>query len=727
LFRNSIRASAPRYSALYLGLLLASFGAKSQEVVDAPAAAPETADLRAESSATGAKQLDTVQVKGERSNLNLDQDAAVGALGTKSLLNTPFSVTVVDSEDIAKRQATTLGQIFINDPSVFAAEPAASTNWWGTQIRGIGVQNHYVDGVPMLMEWGGQFPLEAVESVQALKGLGGFMYGFGSPGGIISYQTKRPTDESLLTTTFGYRNDSVFSTAVDAGGRLNGPDSFGYRLNAAAEKGDAYNGSGIDRKMLSLAVDQPIGDRLTWRAEIIHENSTLRHEPLFFYWDSYEGDRLPRPVYDYANVKVRNSYYKSETLHTTTGLTWRISDGWNADLTVGESRREHYSNKMFANPLNEAGDYAGYVYNFAGVLRSSVAQLVVSGSATTGPVEHDLVFGTSFQRTWDQWGNEAYWSQDFDGNLFQRQTFLSTHTPDFSLAAVSADLRQKAFFVSDTLHFGEQWQAILGARHVDYEQRDLDGDPDVNSRYATSVITPTVAVIYKPVDDVSIYGSYVESLEPGTRVATDASPAYANAGEVMDPTVSKQYEIGAKYQAGRFGLTAAAFRVERAAQIDEMRDGLRYLTQDGLTLYRGLEVISSLGVTDNLDVGLGGLWLDASLKDLSPGNSALEGNRPAGASRRQTLANFEYRPSAVSGLSLHGNVRYSGNAYYEDQNRVLIPGHTVVGMGFQYRMTLAGHAATVTGNINNLFNQKYWNMDTLGEAINGALDLRINW
>lgn len=706
--------------------------AQSQEAVaaqDASAQAPEAGGQEEAAARPGAQQLDAVLVKGQRLNLNLnlDQDAAAGALGAKRLLDTPFSVTVVDQQDIAKRQATTLGQIFINDPSVFAAEPAASTNWWGTQIRGIGVQNHYVDGVPMLMEWGGQFPLEAVESVQALKGLGGFMYGFGSPGGIISYQTKRPTDQPLLATTFGYRNDNVLSADVDAGGRLNGPDSLGYRFNAAIEHGDAYNGSGINRKMVSLAVDQPITDSLTWHAQVIHEDSILRHEPLYFYWNSYNGDRLPDPTYAYQNFRVGNSFYKSKTLHATTGLKWRISDAWNADLTVGSSRREHDSHKMFSNLLNEAGDYTGYVYDFGAVLRSSVAQLVVSGSATTGPVTHDLVFGLSQQRTWDQWSNEFYYSHDFDGNLYRRQRFLSAHTPDYSLAPISSDLRQKAVFASDTLHLGEHWQAILGARQVDYEQRDLDGDPDLDSRYTTSVVTPTVALIYKPIDEVSLYGSYVESLEPGTRIGTDATPPYANAGEVLDPTISKQYELGAKYQTDRIGLTAAAFRVERAAQIDQLRDGLRYLTQDGMTLYRGFEVSSSFGVTDNLDLGLGGLWLDASLEDLSPDNAALQGNRPAGSSRRQLLANFEYRPVAIAGLSLHGNIRYSGDAYYEDQNRVLIPGHTVAGLGFQYAMTVAGRPAVLTGNINNLFNQKYWNLDTMGEQINGSLDLRINW
>ncbi|MCW0455913.1 MULTISPECIES: hypothetical protein [Xanthomonas] len=66
------------------------------------------------------------------------------------------------------------------------------------------------------------------------------MYGFGPQDGIVSYQTKRAIDTPLLATTIGYRNDRVFSAQLDAGGRANGPDSFGYRLNAGIDRGDAY-------------------------------------------------------------------------------------------------------------------------------------------------------------------------------------------------------------------------------------------------------------------------------------------------------------------------------------------------------------------------------------------------------------------------------------------------------------------------------------------------------
>jgi iron complex outermembrane receptor protein len=53
------------------------------------------------------------------------------ALGSKALLDTPYSVTIVDADDIARRHANSIAQIFANDPSVYSSAPSGSTNWWG--------------------------------------------------------------------------------------------------------------------------------------------------------------------------------------------------------------------------------------------------------------------------------------------------------------------------------------------------------------------------------------------------------------------------------------------------------------------------------------------------------------------------------------------------------------------------------------------------------------------
>jgi len=677
----------------------------------------------ADSEAPAVKRMETVVVTGTRDGLGLDDSASSGALGQKKILDTPFSLTVVDSDDLARRQATSVAQIFFNDPSVSSSSTSGTTNWWGPQMRGLGVRNFYIDGVPMEMAWGGEVPLEMIDNVEALKGLTGFMYGFGAPGGVLKYESKKPTDTPLARTEIGYRNDSALYGNADFGGRLNNGDGLGYRVNLGAETGDAYTGAGLNRVLAAVALDHRIGSNLRWHANATYEDSKLEHEPLYFYWDLYQGDKLPDPTYDYEDVSVRNSWYKSNTLMGATGLEWRISDAWSANFSAGYSRKEHLSNKMFGELLNEAGDYAGSAYNFTGILETSFAQAIVQGQLNTGAVRHELVLGTSFQKEEAQWGNEWYWSNDFNGNLYERQTFLVTRDINFSLAPPRDDTRQTALFASDTMHFGERWQAILGARYTDYSMKDLDRDLAVDSGYDTDALSPTVALIYKPAEHSTVYGSYVESLEGGSRVGEN----YANFGDLLDATISKQYEIGVKYEKDALSFTTAAFRVERAAQIDQFVDGLRYLTQDGLTLYEGIEAIGSVGVTDTLRLGLGATWLDASIEEVSPENADLAGNAPAGAAEWSIVANASFEVQAIAGLSFHGAARYFDDAFYEDINRVTIPHRTLVGAGFQYATSMFGQPVVITGNVNNLLNEKYWELNTLGEGINGSLSMRIDW
>jgi iron complex outermembrane receptor protein len=270
---------------------------------------------------------------------------------------------------------------------------------------------------------------------------------------------------------------------------------------------------------------------------------------------------------------------------------------------------------------------------------------------------------------------------------------------------------------------GAHWQAILGLRYTDYRQKDLDGDPEADSGYRKKPLTPTVALVYKPIDSMSVYGSYVESLEAGSRV----SEPYANAGQILDPTVSRQYEIGAKYEASRVVFTTAAFRIERAAEIDVEDGEDLLLVRDGLTRYQGIEAMGNFSLAPRLQAGLGLTYLDARIEDVSAGNPGIEGNRPGGAARWQLAGNIDYALAAVPGLGVHAAARYFGNAYYSDSNQVLLPARTLVSVGAQYDTSLGGHKVVFTGNINNLFNRKYWELNTLGEGINGALGVTVEW
>jgi len=157
----------------------------------------------------------------------------------------------------------------------------------------------------------------------------------------------------------------------------------------------------------------------------------------------------------------------------------------------------------------------------------------------------------------------------------------------------------------------------------------------------------------------------------------------------------------------------------------------RYLTQDGLSVYQGVEATANYRFSKDLRLGGGVIYLDPKLRRLSPdedGNpSPLEGNIPAEAAKWQITGNVDYYLPAVPGLSLFGNVRYFGKAPTSDFNTLYIPHRTIANAGLQYEATIGGRKVTFTGNINNLFNEKYWSFQNFGEARNGSLSVRIGW
>lgn len=654
----------------------------------------------------------------------LIQESETGALGNKTVLDTPFSITVISSDEIIERGAKSIGQIFVNDASVYAPTPSMSTDWWGTQIRGLPVRNFYVDDVPMLLYWGGDFPTEAAKSVTALKGLTGFMYGFGEPGGAISYQIKRPTDASETSINLGYRNSGVASAHIDTSHNIG--DEFAFRTNIATEQGTAYNESEIDRTLVSLSLDKHFGESVSWFTNVVYEKNTLEAEPLQFYFSDYDvqgsGGKLPDVTYDYGNFNIDNSYYQTETLFASTGVEWQLNENWAFKYKLGFSRKEHQSNKSFADLLNKEGDYKGNVYNFAGELDNLFNQIMLQGNVSAGGIEHEIVGGIGKQTATDRWGTDWYWENDFNGNLYERQSFRITRTPDFTLESKpSSKAIQEYAFVSDTIHFNEQWQAIIGLRFTDYKIETSD--------YSTKDESPTLALIYKPNAQTSVYGSYVEALEPGNLVDT----TYANAGDLLSATVSKQYEMGLKHASGKLNYTAAIFKTERANQMPVWRENSKpYLTQDGLEVYQGIEFSASYQFTQNLTLGLGALYLDGTIEDVSADNAALEGNDPAYAAGRQFVGNFEYKVAAIEGLKLHGNARYFGDSYTGTDNALILPSRTLVSAGASYEFKGWDKLWALNANVYNLLNEKYWagsgwSSGNMGEERNISLGLNAKF
>ncbi len=655
--------------------------------------------------AQSATELDAVSVTAQRTH------TATGALGDRALHDTTFAITAIGREQIEQRQVVSLGEAFITDPSV-TTQVSAYASGWSSPIRNRGIDvawdSYRVNGL-QVSSWGTEWPLEIMEQVELLKGPGGFMYGFGQPGGIVNYVTKKPTDQPTLSAQLGWREQGIASGGIDVGGRFGDQQMFGYRFNAYQEKGETFNGGDIDRKVGALSLDARLSDTLTWTFDGVFQERDLSGESPQYYFIGLT--ELPRPIAGDIDNGIAGTYYDTRSSLLSTALAWQLNINWKATFSYGFTSHWNDVNKIFAYIDDINGDYDVNVYELGGKTEWKQAQALLEGRFTTGPLSHQLVAGASHQTTLG-WDRPYEWNLIGRGNLYQRPSLRhdAVGARQFSRGSETV---QQALFLSDTVDFGAGWSALLGARYNDFENK---------GSYHTYPVTPTYALLFKPDEAWTLYASYVESLEAGNRVGDD----YLNAGDVLDPTLSKQLEAGAKFDSARWSGNLAAFRLERGANIDRLTDAGRVLVQDGITLYEGIEASADLRVTDALVVGGGATWLDPTYDKLSPDSANQQGNRPAGAAHWSGVLHATWQLPWVDGLEAYAVGRYYGDVWYDADNTLKLPDYTLFNAGVGYRTQAAGHAVTWRGSVENLGNRRYWSNAGIGLPRTVAVSVRLD-
>ena len=99
-------------------------------------------------------------------------------------------------------------------------------------------------------------PLDNKERIEVLKGISGMQAGTSSPGGLVNFVVKRPTDEPLRLAWLQWQSEASLLASVDLSQRFGEQNAFGLRLNAAYEqlRPDVNDADG-QRALLALAGD----------------------------------------------------------------------------------------------------------------------------------------------------------------------------------------------------------------------------------------------------------------------------------------------------------------------------------------------------------------------------------------------------------------------------------------------------------------------------------------
>ncbi|MCF7769401.1 MAG: TonB-dependent receptor [Achromobacter pulmonis] len=638
----------------------------------------------------------------------------VGVLGTQDIMSTPFSITSYTNELIQDKQARSVGDVLQNDAGVRVA-------------RGFGnfQESYFIRGFILSSDdvaYNGLYSLlprqyiatELFERVEVLRGASAFLTG-ASPGGdgiggAINLVPKRAPNEPLTRFTTGISSGGQFSVSTDIARRFGPGDSTGIRLNVANRSGDtAIDDEHSRTSLVSLGLDWRSADtRLS--ADIgWQENKLKRARPNVTLRGVTSVPDAPHASSNYAQPW---SYSNERDVFGTVRAEHDFSDkltGWAAYGLRRSDEANSLGNVTVTN--GRSGD--GSFMRFDNTRKDSVdtGEFGLRAKLRTGAIGHEIVASASFFQLKKK--NAYDYAQSLATNIYHPisydlPSFGSTlsNGGDLDSPLLTGRVRISSYALGDTLSFlDDKVLLTLGIRHQRLSQRDyFYNTGKEQGAYDASRNSPAAGIVFKVTPSVSLYANYIEALVAGeTAPQTANGKPVANAGQSLQPYVSKQKEIGVKYDGGGLGAGLALFSTDKPRAAYNASNAF---TASGKDRHQGVELTVFGEPVRSVRV-LGGLtFLDA--KQRSTGNASIDGNRVIGVPRFQANLGAEWDIPGVRGLAVDGRVVYTGASYADDANTLKVPGWTRFDAGVRYMMDVDGHVVTLRARVENIANRNYW-------------------
>lgn len=183
----------------------------------------------------------------------------------------------------------------------------------------------------------------------------------------------------------------------------------------------------------------------------------------------------------------------------------------------------------------------------------------------------------------------------------------------------------------------------------------------------------------------------------------------SNAGEVLPPFVSEQYEIGGKLALGRIDLSLALFQIDRETailRVDPDDAAMLQYGPYGVQRNRGVEFTIAGDIADGLRLIAGGSVIDAKLRRTE--NDVNEGNRAVGVPEYLLNANLEWDVPFVPALTLTGRVVHTGDQAANITNTLELDDWTRFDIGARYVTVMGDNPVTLRINLDNVTDEAYW-------------------
>lgn len=645
----------------------------------------------------------------------------IGLWRGKSLQDTPYAINVMSEELLKNLQATTIDQLYATNPTIMLAEPQSA---WGASVPVMRGFDTYATTYNGIKRERGQYAYasnpEEYERIETITGLSGFLYGAGNIGGVINYIPKRPTENTERSITLGNAGGSSYYAHADLGGPIDQEGKFGYRLNLLTQDTDTYaKDQNSERILASLALDWRATDSLLIQLLTSHSEETLTGKQA--YW--YLADGASRPSASSIDTTrlwgQKWGVSENETIKYSANVEWNISENLSFRTAALKETTRSYRIES-TNTIQADGTYSQITTDWGNDLSKIYGYggyAFLDFDFDTFGIKHEFTTGVQVSDSyWDIYRVASPYAVTLSGLTLNSPTYVAKPVSDRTSQGSFKDVlhtRSTNYSIGDSIEFDPQWSMLAGVSHVTVENKRSI----FNDGYKESAITPSVSLVYKPIDNLSLYTSYMEGFEQGG-MAGDEYGGYAvvNANEVMKPLKSDQIEIGAKWTLGDLLLTAALFQINRGLEYyDVSNPTLPKYVQDGRQVHKGLETTFTGKLSERLTLLGGFTYLDAQVKE-NKQNPELEGKHPANVADTFAKLYVEYTPFNTQNIALNAGANYTGSFYGDSMNTDKLPGYTLINAGARYTSEFNSNQLVLRLNINNLTDKSYWiNSSYLGD------------
>ena len=554
------------------------------------------------------------------------------------------------------------------------------------------------------------------ERVEVLKGANALLYGITSPGGIVNFVMKRPTEGPYESVSVSGASTGQVIGALDVSRRFGTDDQLGVRVNLAGGHVASFvDFTGGPKVLGAFTADWNPTGSLAFKLDFEKFDQDALDQAVLALAKPVKGI-VPLPSLErYDPTLLRSGLWdKNQTDGTNVLLSghYQIADHWSVLLEAGRSEvfRTRILSQISGYNLQSGEGTLTYTETPKTTGLNNYLKAELGYELTVGIVTNDLAIG--FNRNGRDNTNPVTTQYTATQNIYN-PVVVPAPGPIKTWRNVPQDSYDFGPYALDTLSLLQRLHIVGGVRYLTYSADYAQANgPPADTR--TKQWAPAAGVILDVAPKVSLYSSYMKALSE-----TGVAPIGAvNYGSVLPPETSTQEEVGIRTEQ-LYGVTASLgyyYFSEANAVLDPVTNIYEI---NGTTAYHGIE--SSLDVRPYRawSINASALYLPHPVQ-VAPLEAAINGLVPENTARFTGNLSGTWHVQFVQGLSLTAGTNYVGRKFVNPEDQGTIPSYEIFNVLAAYRPQLNGHRTRFTLGVSNLFDKRYWSTAAEGALGVGA-------